>query len=59
MPLLVWIAVAIAIVLIAAATSTGIIASPVITMFNGPLGYIVTAGALAIIGIIIWKKTSR
>jgi purine-cytosine permease-like protein len=57
MPIFVWIAIAIAILLIGGASATGIIAHPIVQAMNGPLGYAIAVGILAIVGIVVWNKT--
>ncbi|GEM_PF-2096600 len=59
MPIFVWIAIAIAIVLIGGASATGIIAHPVVQSMNGPLGYAIALGIIAIVGIVVWNKTKE
>jgi hypothetical protein len=62
MPIFVWIAIAFAIVLIGATPAiigTGVVkaAAAVHETANSPIGYVVTAGFIAIIGIAVWNKT--
>lgn len=56
MPIFVWIAIAIAILLVGAGTATKLAAAPIVTAMNGPVGYILVALTLVLIGVAIWKK---
>jgi purine-cytosine permease-like protein len=57
MPIFIWIAIAIAILLIGGGAATAIVAKPVADAVNGPLGYIVALGIVAILVVIVWNKT--
>jgi hypothetical protein len=57
MPLFVWFAIAIAILLIGGGAATAMVAQPVKEALNGPIGYLLTFGIIAIVAMVIWCKT--
>jgi hypothetical protein len=59
MPLFVWIAIAVALLLIGAGAATGLVAAPVVSVLNGPLGYILAIGGIVMIAIAVWRKNER
>ena len=59
MPLIVSIAIAIAILLISLATTTKILSQPVVDLANGPIGMAVAFGLVVFIGFSIWNQLRK
>jgi hypothetical protein len=59
MPIFVWIAIAIAILLIGAGTATNLVSQPVADAVDGPVGYGIALGLVALIAVITWRMTEK
>ena len=59
MPIFVWIAIAIAVVLLGGSGAAYIISKPVQEVANGPIGYAFAIGIVIIIAIITWNQTRK
>jgi purine-cytosine permease-like protein len=57
MPIFVWIAIAIAILLIGGGAATSMVTQPVAEVVNGPIGYAIAIGIVAVVAIVVWNKT--
>jgi lysozyme family protein len=58
MPIFVWIAIAIAILLIGGGAATAIVAEPVAEVINSPVGYAIAIALVALVGLVAWKHAN-
>jgi len=59
MPLFVWIAMAIALLLLGTGAATKLAAEPIAQFLGGPMGYVISGGFILIMAIAVWNKTKK
>lgn len=59
MPIFVWIAIAIAILLVGGGAATSIVAQPVTEVINSPIGYAIAIAFVVVVGVMAWRHAKN